>query len=336
MIIDKRPHKSLSNVSVYVVDKDYADAKLVHQLNKKLTRNKIKTIINHDADVFTKEGKLLLRFRKRKLTQRYIDDFYDNVIKFAKTKTNNRGSAIGSTKKNVWNNPKIMTNIIGYFDQLSPRQKHFLKQQGKTVNVSARETRFNADFPDQYKKLLPLLRQIDEYYKQYIPEKYAKQRKKANQTPFKIVGTAFTTITTNVNFQTTVHSDKGDDDEGFGNLAVIEHGKFLGGETCFPQYGIGVNVRMGDVLFMDVHQPHGNLPIVLGSPDAVRLSVVCYLRKHLWELTKGKSKEFMDSVNKTLRGIRPLPNQKSLKNKTRKSEKPRQSAKSRKTRKSRA
>ena len=43
-----------------------------------------------------------------------------------------------------------------------------------------------------------------------------------------IINTAFTTITTNV--KTRLHKD---DDEGFGNLIVIEDGKYEGSETCF-------------------------------------------------------------------------------------------------------
>jgi aminopeptidase N len=86
--------------------------------NKHVSPNQIKLIINDDADVYTEDNKLLLRFRKNKLPQKDIDEFYDNVIHFALTKTTNRGSASGSKKKNVRDNPKIMTNIIGYFDKL--------------------------------------------------------------------------------------------------------------------------------------------------------------------------------------------------------------------------
>ena len=151
---------------------------------------------------------------------------------------------------------------------------------------------------------MPLIKDIDKYYEQYVPENYGKQKKKATQTPFHIADTAFTTITTNVNYQTTVHEDKGDDAEGFGNLAVIEHGKYKGGETCFPQYGIGVDIRMYDIIYMDVHQPHANLPIELESKDAKRLSIVCYLRKSIWDQTKGKTKKFMIRHNKTMKNIK--------------------------------
>ena len=43
---------------------------------------------------------------------------------------------------------------------------------------------------------------------------------------------------------------------------------------------------------MDVHLPHGNLPIVPMEKDAIRLYVVCYLRYNVWVKTKNKSKTF--------------------------------------------
>jgi len=292
-------------ITIYYVDKDYDDDALKKVMNKKLKRNQIKTIIDHDADVYTADEKLLLRFRKNKLNKTKIQDFYDNVIQFAKGPTTNRGSASGSTHKNVKENPKIMTNILGYFDGFSPKQKFIFKQRGKPLpKITVRETRFLQEYPDKFKKAIPLIEEIDHYYEKYIPAQYTLQKRKARQTPFHISNTAFTTVTTNVNYQTTVHTDKGDDAEGFGNLIVIEHGEYTGGETCFPQYGVGVDIRTGDVIYMDVHQPHGNLDIQLKTKDAVRLSIVCYLRKKIWDQTRGKTKKFMVAHNRTLRNIK--------------------------------
>jgi hypothetical protein len=291
------------DLTIYHVDKLITDDKMETLKNSNVKPSQIELIINDDADVYTQDGKLLLRFRKNKLTINKVNEFYDNIIKFAQTKTNNRGSTSGSKTKNIWNNPKIMTNIIGYFDTFSPKQKYLLKQQGKQI-LNVRETRFNMDNPEKFKKMVPLIKEIDEYYEKYIPDNYAKQKKKANQTPFKISNTSFTTITTNVNFQTTIHKDKGDDSEGFGNLAVIEKGRYSGGETCLPQYGIGVNVRTGDILYMDVHEWHGNLPIKLIDKNAIRLSIVCYLRYNIWEKTKHKTKKFMIKHNKTIKNLR--------------------------------
>ena len=301
-MIEKKEKKG--EITIYYVKKDYDDNKLSKVLNKKLKRSDIKDFIDDDADVFTEEGKLLLRFRKNKLNRENVDKFYDNVIDFAVTTTSNRGSASGSKSKNIYHNPKIMSNIVGYFDKLSPKQKAKIRDTGnKAPKITVRETRFLADYPDKFQKMVPLIKEIDHYFKTLVPDNYAKQKKKANQTPFHIADTAFTTVTTNVNYQTAVHTDKGDDEEGFGNLAVIEHGKYKGGETCFPQYGIGVDIRTGDILYIDVHQPHGNLPIELESKDTKRLSIVCYLRRSIWEQTKGKTKKFMVRHNKTMKRL---------------------------------
>lgn len=306
MLIKK---EAKGNVTVYYVDKDFDDSKMEKKLDKKLKRDDIKIIIDHDADVFTNDGKLLIRFRKHKLKQKNIDEFYKNVISFAKHKTQNRGSASGSKVKLNSMNPPIMTNILGYFDKLAPNQKLIFKERGQPLpKITVRETRFNMDYPDKFKKLVPLIKEIDNYYAKYAPDNYKLQRKKANQTPFKIPGTSFTTVTTNVNWQTAVHTDRGDDPDGFGNLVVIEDGKYKGGETCFPQYGVGVDVRTGDVLYMDVHQPHGNLPLELETPDAKRLSVVCYLRKSIWDQTKHKTKKFMETQNRIFRGLKTKKN----------------------------
>jgi len=302
MIIKKEIKK---NVTVYYVQKEIADEKMDKLKNTYVKKSQIHLIIDHDADVYNAENnKLLLTFRKKKLTESKIKDFYENVIHFAVGYTNNRGSTSGSKNKNVHDNPKIMTNIIGYFDKLSPMQKFLIKKKNANIKTNVRECRFNMDNPEKYKKLIPLVEEVDHFYKKYVPENYENQYKKAKQTPFRIANTCFTTITTNVNFRTTIHKDKGDDMDGFGNLVVMEEGKYNGGETCLPQFGVGVDVRSGDILLMDVHEWHGNLPIEKVTPDAKRLSVVCYLRYNIWKNTKDKTKKFMIRHNQTIRKLR--------------------------------
>jgi hypothetical protein len=302
-MIIKRDKKN--GINILHVRADKTDAEMDKIKNKLITRNIIKDIITDNTDVYTEDNRLLLKFRKAKLNKKSIKEFYDNVIEFAqKSYTTNRGSASASKKKNVSDNPKVFSNIIGYMDNFSPKQKYLLSQQNKSVKYNVRECRFNVDYPEKYKKLIPLVQDIDYYYKVLLPDYYAKQNKKANQTFFRIPKTSFTTITTNVNFQTSIHKDKGDDKEGFGNLSVIEHGDYSGAETCLPQYGIGVDVRTGDVLFMDVHEWHGNLPMVAKSKDTIRLSIVCYLRYNVWKNTLKVSKTQMIKHNKTVKNIK--------------------------------
>jgi hypothetical protein len=311
-------HEKKGGIDVYYVKKNITDAGMEKYKHQFVTPSQIDLIINGDADVFAvtdrigerhHDGRLLLKFRKGKLSKDKIDTFYENMIDFARTTSTNRKLTSGLRTKTRSKKEKdlaAMTNIVGYFDSLGPSQKALLKRHGMKLNPAVRETRFNMLYPDKFKKLIPLIREIDSYYEKIVPDHYKKQHRKAKQTHFKIADTAFTTVTTNVNYKTAIHTDRGDDAEGFGNLVVIERGKYTGAETCFPQYGVGVNVRTGDVLFMDVHEWHGNLPIHLENKDAVRLSIVCYLRHRLWEKTRGKTKKFMKRHVDTYRKLHTL------------------------------
>lgn len=302
-------HEKKDGIDVYYVKKNISDAGMEKYKHQFVTPSQIDLIINGDADVYTDDGRLLLKFRKGKLSKDKIDTFYENMIDFARTTSTNRKLTSGLRTKTRSKKEKdlaAMTNIVGYFDSLGPSQKALLKRHGMKLNPAVRETRFNMLYPDKFKKLIPLIREIDSYYEKIVPDHYKKQHRKAKQTHFKIADTAFTTVTTNVNYKTAIHTDRGDDAEGFGNLVVIERGKYTGAETCFPQYGVGVNVRTGDVLFMDVHEWHGNLPIHLENKDAVRLSIVCYLRHRLWEKTRGKTKKFMKRHVATYRKLHTL------------------------------
>ena len=305
-------HERKGGIDVYYVKKNITDAGMEKHKHQFVTPALIDIIINDDADVYTDDDRLLLKFRKGKLSNEKIDTFYENMIDFARTTSTNRRLTSGLKTKKHSNSDKkdkdiaAMTNIVGYFDSLGPSQKMLLKKHGIKLNPAVRETRFNMLYPDKFKRLIPLIREIDTYYEKIVPDHYKRQHRRAKQTYFKIADTAFTTVTTNVNYKTTIHTDRGDDAEGFGNLVVIERGKYTGGETCFPQYGVGVNVRTSDVLFMDVHEWHGNLPIRLENKDAVRLSIVCYLRHRLWQKTRGKSKKFMKKHIATYRKLHDM------------------------------
>ena len=305
-----------------VVSKKYTDEEMLKKYqNSYIKPSQIDTIIRCDTDVYTDTGELLLRFRKKKLSKKNTDAYYDATAEFTVMHpTTNRGNTSGCEEKNIATNDKKCSSIIGYFDRWGPKQKYSFKNMN--INLSSlpevRETFFNAAYPDEYKKTIPLITEIDKLYKCLIPKNYAKQYKKAKQTKFRIGKTSFTTVTTNINFRTTTHRDKGDDEEGFGNLAVIGRGEYTGGETCFPQYRIGVDVREGDILFMNVHEWHGNLPVKKKNEDVIRMSIVCYLRKKIWDRSKGMtSSEFKKHIE-IQRSINKANYKKCMDNKTRK------------------
>lgn len=259
------------------------DDKVKKLYGKLLPKGYFKTIITEDIDVYKENGDLLLRFRKNVLPQKHIDDAYENMIDWAKKKTHARGAVSGKPKDgfDINKNKAIMSNILGYFDRLTIGQKRLMKDAGVKNRPLCRETAFTGKLPKEWKKVIPLVKDINKQYKKLCPTHYNKQYKECCKTNYRIKGTAFSTVTTNLNLQTGVHTDRGDYCDGFGNLVVIEKGKYKGGFTGFPKYGIGVDVRTGDFLAMDVHEFHGNTPIELKGKDSQRLSLVCYYRQGL-------------------------------------------------------
>ena len=321
MIIEKVKYK---DIMIYTVDKNLDDHQAEKLVGSEVKPQQIDFIIDHDADVYTKDKKLLCRFRKNKLNHKKVDEFFKNVIKFAMNTTSNRGTTSGQKKgkRGIDNNPKIRANILGYMDGFAPSQKVAMKQKDLMTQLAVRETRFNQDYPDKWKKALPMIEQIDSLYKRLLPGYYKKQKAKADETYYKIANTSFTTITTNVNFKTRIHKDAGDDSDGYGNLVVMEDGEYKGSETCFPQYGIGVDVRQYDILFMDVHEWHANLPMKPANKNVRRLSVVCYLRLNIWKRTRGLSKRRVRLHDEKVRKLgKHPPRPKTMKAKTKKAKK---------------
>ena len=170
IMIVKKEEKS--GVMIYTIREDKSEAEIDKRAGSKLTEKDRKNmfIIDHDADVFLEDGTMLIRFRKNKLNKEHVDAFWDNVIQFARKETANRGTASGSKVKNLKTNPKIKSNIIGYFDTLAPSQKLMLSRAGIKLDMSARETSFLRDYPEQYEKLVPLVKDIDKYYAKYAPD----------------------------------------------------------------------------------------------------------------------------------------------------------------------
>jgi hypothetical protein len=78
-----------------------------------------------------------------------------------------------------------------------------------------------------------------------------------------------------------MHKDKGDLADGFGVLTCFRSGEYTGGSLVFPKWGLAVNVDTRAVLLGDVHQWHGNLPIIGTKGEYQRLSCVFYYRSRL-------------------------------------------------------
>jgi len=149
--------------------------------------------------------------------------------------------------------------------------------------LNCRRTSFTRRHWEKHEEFRPLSRRVAEVFCEYLPERYAVQAAAANlvEGDFIIEGTPFSTVTVNRNWQTAVHTDQGDFKSGFGALTLLTAGEFSGGQLIFPRYRVAVDFQMQDVLLADVHEPHGNLPILGADGEYHRISLVFYLRENM-------------------------------------------------------
>lgn len=254
-------------------------------VGKQVTPDMLKTLITYDADIYDSEsGKCLAKFRKGVIPGQLCVDAYDNLLGAALL-TDSRGIASGEEKgkasqyrirkdgspsKQTIAKSYVHSGVVGYYDR-------------STRFPYCRMTAFTMHEGPKYKKSLPIVHFVDEMYRRLMPKEYALQRKMADKTSkdFVIKGTAFTTVTVNKNYATAIHKDAGDFKEGFGNLVALRTGEFEGCYTTFPRWGVGFDMRNGDLLLMDVHQWHGNTPMLKHNEGATRLSLVMYYRENM-------------------------------------------------------
>ena len=193
-------------------------------------------------------------------------------------------------------NNQVASNPIGFYEA----GKNF-------ADLPCRLTHFTRTNFEKYNDGLSFIQKIDQLFKRLIPDAHERQNERANLKPhLKIPKTCFSTVTINRNFRTAMHRDAGDFKGGFGNLTVIERGKYHGGYTIFPQFGIAIDLRNNDFVAMDVHQWHCNTPLYETEEDKLfneslepafkdnpevgtvgiyekytRISFVCYLREKI-------------------------------------------------------
>lgn len=287
----------------------------------------IKTpLIDSNCDVYYKEGDtlhLLLKFRKNCISNELIRKGWNSYKDLAKASRGRGASAGPINKEGTYWKKRVITDTkkwsTGYVlnngkkskmkvnNQVASNPVGFYEASNNFAKLPCRLTHFTRTNYDKYIDGLPFIQKIDSMFQKLIPESYEKQIDRANKKPhLKIPETSFSTVTINRNFRTALHRDAGDFKGGFGNLTVIERGKYHGGYTIFPQFGVAVDVRYGDFLAMDVHKWHSNSPIYetyedklfnetlepafKDNPDVgtagiyekyTRLTFVCYLREKI-------------------------------------------------------
>ena len=309
-------------------------------------------IFNEDVDVYAlahpddvangkPARKLLLKLRKGVFKPEQIQSGWD-AFRLLAIPSRNRGAAAGpiDLKGVYWRQRKpvettgwstrymqngkpskmrvnnvVASGVIGNYEKTP-----FLGQPCRLTGYTRRGLK-------QYMHGIPFIEAIDAEFKELVPDAHKKQLAAASKKPmYQIADTAFSTLTVNMNFRTALHKDAGDFQQGFGNLSVIEWGHYHGGETLFPQYGVGINLRTGDFVAMDVHQWHCNSGIhetaedtafnkalpdirtrdsttgVVGSQERFqRISFVCYFREKIAACSEQATKDYYQKIDFNLK-----------------------------------
>ena len=264
-------------------------------------------LINYDCDIFCEEtGNLLVKFRKKQIDLDLIKNSYMSYSEAA-TPTVNRGISAGLRDNGVTGFHRVKkdgtisktriatevnSGIIGYYDR-TMRQPY------------CRTTSYTAKKFEKWERCLPIVKLVSNKYRELVPDKWNIQKSYVDKTSkdFVVNETVFTTITVNKNWQTAVHTDKGDLEDGFGNLVVMRKGKYTGGYFVLVKWGIAIDLQNGDILFTDVHQVHGNTPIKKLTEGAERISLVMYYRTNM--IVCGSAEEEIEDTKnrKSLKGL---------------------------------
>lgn len=140
-----------------------------------------------------------------------------------------------------------------------------------------RQTGWSVNHPEIHEAAKPFIDEVSRVYREELPEHYLWQNEFMQRvgSEWKFNDT-YTTVTVNRNLRTTYHYDKGDFRGGMGNLVVLIGNE--SGALVMPRFRLMLRPRRTDVLLMNVHEMHGNLPV-----DGERLTAVLYAREHIDE-----------------------------------------------------
>ena len=283
-------------METYKLKKQLTDEQTEKLKGKYLNDKNYDLLITQDADGYDVNGNLLFRFRKNAMPLETlmlgVNSFKDSI-----EVTESRGYASGSSHKrirkdgsvsNITVGNKVESGSVGYMDS-SAMVKY------------CRKTAFAKNYFDKFKQGIPFVQYVDKKYKELCPAHYAKQKAIADGTNknYIIDDTSFTTVTVNKNFRTAVHQDAGDYPDGFGNLIAYREGDWTGGYFCLPQYKVAIDLQNTDMLFVDVHQWHGNTDFINTNEDFLRISFVLYYREYMYKCKQPAEELLNMKMDKT-------------------------------------
>ena len=278
--------------------------------------------IDTSVDIYNTEGELLCKFRKNAINPEIAQVGWNSYKDLAKASRVRGASAgmidpnntywkkriIGTTNKwsTTYLNKDGKESKMKVNNQVASQALGYYEESKGIKQLPCRLTTFTKLHYNKYTAGLPYIHALNDRYKKLNYPKWKQQHNRAKlKKEYSIDNTAYSTITINRNFRTAVHKDAGDFG-GWATLSVLERGRYNGGCFMMIKYGIGIDMRHGDVLVADVHQYHANseiwttpeqdkynesLPIVFKDNPEVgtigldkkytRISFVCYLREKI-------------------------------------------------------
>jgi len=288
-------------MNIYNCERHYSDEELKTLEAEFVNADMIKQIITETSMGYDENGELLFYFVKNCLSEaKELESIIDDASTF--TITTGRGTASGKldmsnplwakalknitledknihnkytlnpagigSRKYKMNNP-THSNLIGYYEKKLINYKSSIKQIPK-----CRLTQFSNRFFIRYKSLIPYFEKISEVMSECCKKQFKRQNEFVAKHRERIGESCFSTITINKNFRTACHIDKGDFKNGIGTITTM--GDYSGGEFCLVDYKLGFDLQPNDILFVNVHKLHGNLPF-----KGTRYSLVSYVRENI-------------------------------------------------------
>ena len=283
-------------METYKLKKQLTDEQTAKLKGKYLNSNNYDLLITEDADGYDVNGNLLFRFRKNAIPLETlmlgVNSFKDSI-----EVTESRGYASGSSHKRIRKDGSVSNITVG--NKVESGSVGFM-DSGAMVKY-CRKTAFAKNYFDKFNSGIPFVQFVDKKYKELCPIHYGKQKAISIGTNknYIIGDTAFTTVTVNKNFRTAVHQDAGDYPDGFGNLIAYREGNWAGGYFCLPQYKVAIDLQNTDMLFVDVHQWHGNTDFINTSDDFLRVSFVLYYREYMYKCKQPAEELLKMKMDKT-------------------------------------
>jgi hypothetical protein len=233
--------------------------------------------ITSDVNIYDKDtNELLIAFRRKRLKTNHLA--WDNLSQLA-VAARGRGAAAGpiDPESTYWRKRKLIKTKKFKTSYLKPDgqpSKMYVSNQVCSTPIGYYEKMkaVGSDLPcrltyqtalklKNYQAGIPYIEEIDKWYRRLHPVQHCIQKARASQRPkYQIENTAFSTITINRNFRTGLHKDSGDFG-GYAMLSVLERGQYNGGLFMIPAYGLGIDLREGDVLCAKVSEYHANTEI---------------------------------------------------------------------------